>query len=201
MSKNILIKVLLILFASLILSSCWSSTDETQTEENNNSTENVQKTGLRNYPWKDFSIKIPAAWNIITENKEIVPNPNNWKMELAITSPDTKNGFANNLIILSQKLEKFTTSKDYSIINNTGAENEYLNYFKKSVKEFSFSDWEESMIYNFEAKYEVETPTLQFLQTAHICNNTKAFFITIALPLDIKDTSKYEKMIATFECK
>jgi len=39
-------------------------------------------------------------------------------LELAVTSSETKNGFANNLIILSQDLDKFTTSKNYSITNN-----------------------------------------------------------------------------------
>jgi hypothetical protein len=44
------------------------------------------------------------------------------------------------LIILSQKLEKNTSSKNYSITNNIGSENEYLNYFKKSGKEFIFEN-------------------------------------------------------------
>jgi hypothetical protein len=51
------------------------------------------------------------------------------------------------------------------------------------------------MVYIFEAKYSPETPILNFIQTAYVCKNKKAFFITMALPLDIKDTSKYEKMI------
>ena len=193
-------KIIIILLTSFLLFSCWSNKTEDNTKEVITTTK-IKKAGLRNYPGKDFSMKIPVAWNIITDNKEMIPNPNNWKIELAITSPDTKNGFANNLIILSQQLEKYTTSKDYSITNNIWAENEYLNYFKKSAKEFSFNDWEKSMLYNFEAKYSAETPTLQFLQTAHICNNKKAFFITLALPLSIKDISKYEKMLATFKCK
>lgn len=193
-------KILIILLTSFLLFSCWSDTEKETT--NSKSTEQTQKkAGLRHYPGKDFSIKIPASWNIITDNKEKVPTPNNWVLELAITSSETKNGFANNLIILSQDLEKFTTSKNYSIINNVWAENEYYNYFRKEAKEFVFSDWEKSMLYIFEAKYSVKTPVLQFLQTAYVCENKKAFLITLALSLDIKDVSKYEKMIATFKCK
>jgi hypothetical protein len=41
---------------------------------------------------------------------------------------------------LSQKLEKYVDSKNYSITNNIGSENEYTNYFKKSGKEFIFED-------------------------------------------------------------
>jgi hypothetical protein len=57
------------------------------------------------------------------------------------------------------------------------------------------------MIYIFQAKYSEETPILNFIQTAYICKNNKAFFLTIALPLDIKDTAKYEKMLSSFKCK
>jgi len=192
-------KIFIIMFTSLLLFSCWSDTIETNKNMEEN-TETTQKTWLRNYPWEDFSIKIPAAWNVITDKKDVVPNPNNGELELAITSSETKNGFANNLIILSQELESFTTSKDYSITNNVWAENEYINYFKHSAKEFTFEDWEKSMLYIFDAKYSVETPTIKFLQTAYVCKNKKAFFITVAIPVDVVDTTKYEKMIATFKC-
>ena len=189
-------KILIAILASFLLFSCSSS--EKESEEKG--LETTEKSGLRYYPWKDFSIYIPASWNNITNNNEIIPTPNNWKIELAITSFKTKNGFANNLIILSQNLETFTTSKNYSITNNIWAELEYINYFKKSGKKFIFNDWEESMIYHFQAKYSEETPLLNFLQTAYVCRNNKAFFITIALSLDIKEVDKYKKMLATFKC-
>ncbi len=193
-------KILIILLTSFLLFSCWNNENE-EAWTISVKTENTKKAWLRNFPGKDFSIKIPAAWNNITSNNEILPTPTNWKIELAITSTETKNWFANNLIILSQKLEKFTSSKNYSITNNIGSENEYLNYFKKSGKEFIFEDWEKSMIYIFQAKYSEETPLLNFIQTAYVCRNNKAFFLTIALPLSIKNTEKYEKMLATFKCK
>lgn len=189
-------KITLILLTSLLLFSCWE--DENKQAEN---TKNTTQVGLRFFPWEDFTMNIPAAWNIITDNKNILEKPSNWKVELAITSPDTKNGFSNNLIILSQFLKEKSNSKDYSILNNIWAERKYLNYYKKYWKDFLFDDWKKSMIYNFEAKYSEETPMLTFLQTAYICKNNKAFFITIALPLDIKNVSKYEKMIASFKCK
>jgi hypothetical protein len=56
------------------------------------------------------------------------------------------------------------------------------------------------MIYIFNAKYSEETPMLTFLQTAYTCTNKKAFFLTIALPIGIESTIKYEKMLATFKC-
>jgi len=38
-------------------------------------------------------------------------------LELAVTSSETKNGFANNLIILSQDLDKFTNDSNMSIFS------------------------------------------------------------------------------------
>jgi len=57
------------------------------------------------------------------------------------------------------------------------------------------------MLYIFEAKYNYDTPKLKFLQTAHICNQTDAYFFTIALSPLVRDTSKYEAFLKTFKCK
>ena len=104
-------------------------------------------------------------------------------------------------MILSQTLENYTTSKHYSITNNVWAKNEYLNYYEIEDKNFVFEDWEKSKLYIFKAKYATNTPLLKFIQTAYVCNNNKAFFITIALPTSVEDTSRYENMIASFKCK
>ncbi len=198
-------KKFFILCICVIFTSCWEDTNDTAwTVESNTGgiqSQNWVPKGLRYFPWSDFSMKIPAAWNIITNDKNSVPSPKNGKLELAITSSQTKGGFANNLIILSQKLDSFTTSKEYSLINNVWAQNEYLNYSKISWKDFIFNDWEKSKVYVFKAKYAATTPELTFIQTAHICGQKKAFFLTIALSTDIKDTSKYEKMLSSFTCK
>jgi hypothetical protein len=76
-----------------------------------------------------------------------------------------------------------------------------LDYKKLESKNFSFTDKEESILYVFEAKYNLDTPKLKFLQTAHICNANKAFLLTLAIPTNIKDLSKYEYLLSTFECK
>lgn len=187
------------------MSSCWwsssSNSEETSTDLNLEKSSQSRSWWVKHFPWKDFTINIPAAWNIVTNDKQVIPNPKNWTVELAITSAETKSGFANNLIILSQDLENYTSSKEYSIVNNVWAENEYLNYLKLSWKEFSFDDGEKSMMYIFEAKYSAKTPVLKFLQTAYVCDWKKAFFLTLALPTSLKNTSKYQKLLASFKCK
>ena len=193
-------KILIIFVSIFLLFSCWSSSTSKTDSSSKQTQKTNEKKGLRLYSGKDFSMQIPAAWNDLSNNKEVLPNPSVGNVELAITSANTKNWFANNLIILSQELEDKISSKDYAITNNIWAENEYLNYYSIKKDEFEFLDWEKSMIYVFKAKYAENTPILKFIQTARVCDN-KAFLLTIALPLEIKDTTKYEKMLSTFECK
>jgi hypothetical protein len=87
------------------------------------------------------------------------------------------------------------------MLNNIWAESDYLDYTKLESKEFKFIDEEASILYIFEAKYNLDTPKLKFLQTAHICNQKKAFFLTLALPTTVTDISKYEEFLKTFKCK
>lgn len=182
-------KILLILFLSTILVSCWDS-DEV-----------VTTTWLTNYNSEKFSIDVPSSWEIIAEKDKILPKPNSWEISLAVRSKETNNWFANNLLVLSSELNKITLSKDFSILNNIGAEKDYLNYTKLDARGFTFNDGEESMLYIFEAKYNMDTPKLRFIQTAHICNQKDAYFFTIALSPKVIDTSKYEAFLKTFTCK
>ena len=179
------------LFLSIfLLSSCFGWDNTTTT------TSGLVKTETEN-----ISIEIPENWEII-ENKEwILPKAKDWEIELAVTSTTILNGFANNLLILSDDLNSFTTSKDFSMLNNIWAQTDYLDYTALESKQFTFNDEEETVLYIFEAKYNLDTPKLKFLQTAHICDQTKAYFITIAIPTTVTDTSKYEEWLRTFECK
>lgn len=161
----------------------------------------ISSSGLIKTETETLSIDIPSNWSVIENIDEILPKAKNWKIELAVTSENTENGFANNLLILSDELNSFVTSKDYSMLNNVWAETDYLDYKKIESKDFKFIDEEESIIYIFEAKYNLDTPKLKFIQTAHICNQNKWFFFTIAIPTTIVDTSKYEYLLSTFTCK
>lgn len=185
-------KLFVLIFLSFFLFSCWSS----------------DKTTVPNTSWlvkketKNISIEIPSNWSIIEDQSgNILPQIKNGEIELAITADTMTNWFANNLLILSDNLDSFTTSKDFSMLNNIWAQTDYLDYININSKEFKFLDEELSMLYIFQAKYNLNTPTLKFLQTAHVCNQNKAYFITLALPTTITDTAKYEEFLATFTCK
>jgi hypothetical protein len=63
-------------------------------------------------------MNIPSNWSLINSESEILPNPKTSQIELAVSSEELKYGFSNNLLILSQKLDKNISSIDFSILNN-----------------------------------------------------------------------------------
>jgi hypothetical protein len=72
---------------------------------------------------------------------------------------------------------------------------------KLSSNEITFSDLDTGILYEFEAKYNMESQKLKFLQTAHICKETKAYLITLALPTGTTNTDRYVDLISSFSCK
>ncbi len=181
MKKNIFIMLLI-----LVLSSCWS--------------ENEIVTWLSLHEWEKFNMNIPSNWSLINSESEILPTPKTSQIELAVSSEELKYGFSNNLLILSQKLDKNVSSIDFSILNNVWSSREYVEYLKIESKNIDFLDNDKSNLYIFEAKYNIQTPKFKYLQVGKVCKNTW-YLITIALSTDIKDTSKYEDIIKTFQCK
>lgn len=182
-------KYLLFLFVLFFLFSC--SNDSTS----------LDTSWLEKLELSDFSLEIPSNWEVISDKEDILPKAKTGKIELAVNSTKFVNWFTNNILVLSDNLNKIVSSKDYSILNNIWAERDYLDYTLLDTKEFIFSDNDVSNIYIFEAKYNLDTPKLKFIQTAHICNTNKAFLLTLAISPNVKDTSKYEYLLSTFACK
>lgn len=182
-------KVFLLFLLSIFLFSCSSSSDEDKV------------TWLTIHDWINFELSIPTNWNIITKESNILPNPKNSQIELAVSSDELKYGFSNNLLILWQKLDKKVTSLDFSLLNNVWSTKEYLEYLKLESKNIEFADGDKSNLYIFEAKYNTTTPKFKYLQVWKVCNQVKWYLLTIALSSDIKDTTKYEEVLKTFKCK
>lgn len=176
-------KLFILLFCLTIVSSCWTSTSDTAT---------------KTFEWTWFNINIPSSW-INVESKDI-PNPQNGKIELALTSSEISTWFANNMVILSEELKEVTDSKWYAITNYLRTTWSVLEFIKLNETNFNFIDKDEGKMYTFEAKYNTETPKRKFIQTAKVCDK-KAYLITIGISLDITDVSKYENLLKSFECK
>lgn len=181
-------KYLLVLVSLFLLSSCFSSDTA------------VDSSSLKEFTWSWFSMSVPNSWTILDSKTSTLPNPKNSSIELAISSSDIKYWFSNNMLVLKSKVASNISSKNYSTLNNVGSSKEYKNYLKLSESDITFNDDTISSLYTFEAKYNDSTPNLKFLQTAVVCKNLDAYLITLALNVDVKDTSKYEDMLKTFKC-
>lgn len=160
----------------------------------------IESSGLTLFTWDWYSISIPNNWDIITNQDKLLPEPSEGKIELSAQSESVKWGFVNNLLVLSDRLESFTDSSEYSISNNVWAQGEYIDYLELESENIEFFDGNQSQIYVFEAKYNSETPKLKFLQTAYVCNPNIGYFLTIAISPSVKDTEKYKTLLSTFSC-
>jgi len=158
-------------------------------------------TWLINFENNDFTFSIPSSWSIITDKDTILPKPKNGEIVLAVSSDELRYGFANNLLVLKQSLNKKVSSDEFSILNNIWANKDYLEYIKLDTKQLIFNDKDKASLYIFEAKYNTSTPKLKFLQVWKVCSDKEAYLITVALSLDILDTTRYEDMLKTFSCK
>lgn len=169
--------------ATIILTSCGTTTTDDAT--------------TKVYTWNQFKMNVPKAWTQV-DQKEL-PNINNGKLELALTSAEITSWFANNLVVISEDLQTVTTSLKYSITNYIRTTWSVQEYVKLNEENFKFSDDDESKLYTFEAKYNTQTAKRKFLQTAKICDK-KAYLITIGINLDNVGITKYEALLKSFSC-
>ena len=182
-------KVVVFLFLVFLLFSC---SDEKS---------DVSTSSFAFYENSNFSMSVPSNWSEIKDTDTSLPQASIWTIEAAFKSNTSVWGFSNNVLILSAELNKSITSKEYSITNNLWAEKNYLEYLKLSSQDIVFSDWDISIAYEFEAKYNLEAPKLKFIQVSKICHETKAYLITVAIPTSVNDISRYLEFLKTFTCK
>lgn len=180
-------KKIFLLTSLLLLASCGSTSSTT--------------SWLTNYSGDKFNMQIPANWIVISNDSKTLPEPKQGKIVLAASSSETKDGFSNNLVVLQNQLNYTTDSKTFSDLNNRWASSEYYSYKAVSQSDATFSDGDTSTIYTFQAQYNAGTPKLTFLQAGRVCSGNNSFFLTIALPMNITDTAKYEDILKTFACK
>ena len=118
---------------------------------------------------------------------------------MTYVSPDVQSGFSNNLVVLRDTLSTIMTSDKYSVLNNLQTQKNYLEYTLKKESIITFADNEVSRVYTFRAKYNENTPVLQYVQTARVCG-TSVYLIHFTLKLD-KKAELYTKLLESFTCK
>lgn len=165
-------------------------------------TTSTDTASLTSFKGTGFTVDVPKSW--IQKEQKDIPTPKNGTVALAMTSADISSGFANNLLILKDKLapadngEKIT-SKKYSIVNQALTTGKYEEYTKIDEKEITYSDEDVSNLYVFEAKYNRDTPKKRFIQTAKVCGED-VYLITVGVELNSGSTSKYENLAKSFQC-
>jgi len=183
--RTIILCLSLLLLASCFWGGNWSSWD--------------WGAWLSWYKWDWFTVDIPASWEILNDSSWVLPSPSSGKIALAVSSPDVKSWFSNNLLVLEEATDVWTSSEEFSKVTHTSSKEDYYFYNRKWEKSISFSDESSSLLYVFEARYNKNTPNLQFLQTGRICGD-KTYLITIAVGT-LWNSAKYENILKTFECK
>lgn len=142
-------------------------------------------------------MEVPKTWTESTG--ALALNPKKGTIELAMISPEVKYGFSNNLIIMQDELNGLTTSAQYSELNYAQTLRHYLESARVKDESIIFDDTDESHVYVFTAKYNPNTPRLQFIQTAKVCGTT-VHFVHFSLALD-KDPDAYIPLLKTLTCK
>ncbi len=157
---------------------------------------------LTGFEGKGFSMQVPKTWVQVTDKD--LPKPKSGLVAAAFTSPDITSGFANNLLILQDKLgpdaDSTMTSRKYAVVNQALTTGEYKEYTKLSDKKIVFADADEGLAVVFEAKYNNDTPKQKFLQTAKLCGKD-IYLMTIGLALSTTSTDKYQAIFESFSCK
>ena len=192
--KNIQSKIILLIVLSLIflLSSCFESEDSIEDNDWNS----VQTK----YEHEDFSINIPAKWDLLNSVSEVLPKPSNWEIIFDAVSSIKSDNFYRNMLVLKQDIEeKSLSTLNYIIGNYIWSEKEYFYIKKISEKNVKISG-ENTKIYEFEARYSEDTPILNFIQTWVICSDNW-YIITIAIEKNNKNFSRYESLLWSFKCK
>jgi len=184
-------KILLFLLIFLLSSCTWTTTTTLDKEENNS---------LKQYSNQEYSINLPATWNIIKDTSTILPKPAYWNISLAVTSLQTSDSFLNNFLILSKNEENLLDSKEYSNLNFVWTKDWYYEFNLIAQEEINLTSKKNSILYSFEARYNEKTPKLKFLQTAFICKKTW-YILTIALSNSTQDLTKYKDIFKSFSCK
>ncbi len=175
--------IAVLILCALTLSSCFGA-------DTPDGTRTVSKDGL--------SMIVPEAWTDMPEGE--LPPISDGQIVLALTSTEIAGGFANNLVVLSDRLLRATSSREYAVANNTLSTAEYTEYEKLSEETIAFPDDDESIVYVFEARYNRETPKKRFFQTAKVCDRY-VYLATIGVALGTDGTERYIDLLASMECE
>lgn len=160
--------------------------------------EDDQNAGLSLKQTETFSMSVPWVWREVSPSD--IPNPRTGKLVFAYSSPTERQWYFNNLVVLEAANSLWESS--LSLMQNTKVwlEASLDAFYIIEEENISFADESQWLLLIYDAKYNVSTPKLTYLQTARACGDTN-YFMTISLAEKLENYDRYETLLSTFSCK
>ncbi len=186
-SIKTIIKILLLLGVSGALVSCG--------DDNSGSSIGLEKKTIG-----DVSISIPQSWPLVSKDSEGIPKPSSGDIVLIASSQESRNNVANNVVVLKNPISKDTSDSQYFRSIWIGTAGGFDSYRETDSGDIAFFDDAVSKYSVFRARYNENTPLLQYFQTARVCNGN-GYVITMTVDPEIEDMTRYKRLASTFECQ
>ncbi|MCD5375110.1 hypothetical protein LR010_01495 [Candidatus Gracilibacteria bacterium] len=177
-------KILLCLSMLVILQSCFWSSESTL-------------TGLSLQESEEFSIQIPESWGAVSQAD--IPTPKSGEVALAYSSNSERQGYLNNIVVLSTPSKSSETSDSLMKNSIQSLQNDIENFKIIEEKTVSFLDSSNGIIVSYSGKYNTTTPQATYIQTARICGDNN-YYLTLSLTENLENYDRYEYILQTFTC-
>lgn len=177
-------KILLCLSMLVILQSCFWSSESTL-------------TWLSLQESEEFSIQIPESWGAVSQAD--IPTPKSWEVALAYSSNSERQGYLNNIVVLSTPSKSSETSDSLMKNSIQSLQNDIENFKIIEEKTVSFLDSSSWIIVSYSGKYNTTTPQATYIQTARICWDNN-YYLTLSLTENLENYDRYEYILQTFTC-
>lgn len=173
-----------------VLSSCFWNPFSGESQAN--------PTGLVLQEKEGFSLQIPANWKTLSLGD--IPTPKTGEVVFAVSSPEQRQGYINNIIIL--KAPNSLKESSQGLMKNAGnfLDTNLESYTLKDEKTLEFTDGEQSVLHTFLWKYNRQTPEIIYLQTARSCGAFN-YFLTLSVAEQLENYDRYAEILKTFECQ
>lgn len=143
-------------------------------------------------------MNVPASWDAV--DLKTFPVPKLGEVVYALKSSEKRQDYYNNLVILKADRTQDVSSLDLLNASKQILRDSLESYTSIKSEEFNFWDGDKGKILTYSGRYNTDTPTLHYVQTAKICGDT-SYFITLSVGEVLESYEKYEYILKSFTCK
>jgi len=182
-------KLTLLVLVCFLLASCgWDD-----------STTPSQESWLLKVFGSGFEVFVPAAWREVT--KEELNSPASGTFEMAYRSEIPRQGFYNNLVVISEDWIQDMSSLQFVdgvVVRDARQYSSFASIEKDLIR---LADEQDTIVHTFRARYNAITWEYIYLQSGMVCDG-KGYILTIGLHTDTsqEDISRYKSIIQSLTC-